>query len=139
MMNVHREVELAVRIENEPTALGDVMAALAAAGIGVLAYNSYIDWDGCIVLLVTDDPPKAKRVLQAAGHKCTANSVIMVGSPGRVGAAARFGAQLGQAGIQVLYSYASMSGGNRLSAIFKTADDERALRALRPETLADAA
>jgi hypothetical protein len=139
MMYVHREVELEVRIESEPSALGEVMAALAAEGIGILAYNAYTDWDGAVVLLVADDPPKAKRVLEAAGYRCNASSVVMVGTPARVGAVARFGVQLGRAGVQVLYSYASMSGGNRLSAIFKTADDERALQALRGDTLAHAA
>jgi hypothetical protein len=125
-----KEVELAVRVGNRPAALGGVLAAVANRSVNVLAYCTYSDGDDLIVLLITDNALPAKEALQAAGFSCKANSVVLVGASDEVGAAARIGMHLGMAGIEILYSYASSSGGDQFVAVFKTADDERAIEAL---------
>jgi len=125
-----KEVELAVRVGNGPAALGGVLAAVANHGINVLAYCTYSDGDDLIVLLITDNAFAAKEALQAAGFSCKANSVVLVGASDEVGAAARIGMHLGMAGIEILYSYASSSGGDQFVAVFKTTNDERAIQAL---------
>jgi hypothetical protein len=57
------------------------------------------------------------------------NDVVLVHAPDRVGAVAVIGAQLGHAGVNILYSYAS-STGTQFHAVFKTSNDEEALRIL---------
>ena len=130
MAKAKKEVELAVRVGNGPAALGGVLAAVANHGINVLAYCTYSDGDDLIVLLITDNAFAAKEALQAAGFSCKANSVVLVGASDEVGAAARIGMHLGMAGIEILYSYASSSGGDQFVAVFKTTNDERAIQAL---------
>jgi len=125
-----KEVELAVRVGNKPEALGEVLASVAARQVNILAYCTYSDCDELVILLVTDNAFLAKDALQAAGFSCKANSVVLVGATGEVGAAARIGAHLGMAGVEILYSYASSSGGGHFCAVFKTSDDERAIATL---------
>lgn len=130
MAKATKEVELAVRVGNRPSALGDVLAAIAARGVNVLAYCTYSEQDDLIILLVTDNALMAKDALQNVGFSCKANSIVLVGASDEVGSAARIGAHLGLAGVEILYSYASSSGSDQFVAVFKTTDDERAIQAL---------
>ena len=130
MAKARKEVELAVRVGNRPAALGGVLASVARHGVNVLAYCTYSDGDDLIVLLITDNALAAKEALQTAGFPCKANSVVLVGASDEVGAAARIGMHLGMAGVEILYSYASSSGGDQFVAVFKTTNDERAIQAL---------
>ena len=130
MAKARKEVELAVRVGNKPAALGGVLASVARHGVNVLAYCTYSDGDDLIVLLITDNALAAKEALQTAGFPCKANSVVLVGASDEVGAAARIGMHLGMAGVEILYSYASSSGGDQFVAVFKTTNDERAIQAL---------
>ena len=130
MAKARKEVEIAVRVGNRPAALGEALAAIAARGVNVLAYCSYSDQDDLVILLITDNALKAMDSLQAAGFSCRTNSVVLVGASDEVGAAARIGAHLGMAGVEILYSYASSSGSEQFVAVFKTTNDERAIQAL---------
>jgi hypothetical protein len=130
MSNAQKEIELAVRLGNEPGALGKVFALIAQVGVNVLAYCAYSERNEGVILLVTDNAHKAKTTLTDAGYVCRANSVVLVGATDQVGGAALLGARLGHAGIDILYSYASSSGGNQFFAVFKTNDDRRALDVL---------
>jgi len=130
MAKARREVELAVRADNNPEALGKVLAAVAARGVNVLAYCTYAERDDLVILLVTDNALAAKDGLQRAGLTCKANSIVLVGATDEVGAAARIGRHLGTSGVQILYSYASSSASEHFVAVFKTSDDDRAIEAL---------
>ena len=130
MAKARKEVELAVRVGNEPNALGRVLGAIATRGVNVLAYCTYSELDDLVILLVTDNALMAKDALGREGFSCKANSVVLVGASDEVGSAARIGAHLGMAGVEILYSYASSSGGNQFVAVFKTTDDERAIHTL---------
>ena len=140
MAKARKEVELAIRVGNKPGALGEVLAAVAARHVNVLAYCTYSDCDELVILLVTDNAFVAKAALQGAGFSCKANSVVVVGAADEVGAAARIGTHLGMAGVEILYSYASMSGSDQFVAVFKTTNDEQAIASLEgcPQTRAAA-
>jgi hypothetical protein len=130
MAKARQELELAIRVGNEPGALGKILACVNAAGVTVLAYCAYCERQAGIVLLVTDNVQQAKDALGAAGYKCRANPVVLVESTEQIGGAALVGARLGYAGIDILYSYASAGGGEEFYAVFKTNDDTRALQLL---------
>lgn len=130
MSKARKEIELAIRLGNEPGALGRVLALVAKHGVNVLAFCAYSERSEGVILLVTDDPLRAKTALTDAGFNCRANSVVLVGASDQVGGAALIGARLGHAGIDILYSYASSAGANQFYAVFKTNDDQRALTIL---------
>jgi hypothetical protein len=130
LAKARKEIELAVRVGNTPGALGSVLAAVASRGLNVLAYCTYSERDDLVILLVTDNAVLARDELKRRGFSCRANSIVLVGASDEVGSAAMIGAHLGLAGVEILYSYASSSGGDQFVAVFKTADDERAIQAL---------
>jgi hypothetical protein len=84
-----------------------------------------------MVLVVTDDPKRAKQALACAGFACKVNPVIMVDLETRIGAMAQLGAHLLRAGIPILYSYASNIEEGEIVAVFKTHDDARAIEVLQ--------
>ncbi len=139
MPRARKEIELAIRLGAEPGALGRVLSTVADKGVNVLAYCCYSDRDETVVLLVTENALAAKEALEAAGFSCRANSVVIVGAADQVGGAATLGTQLGHAGIDILYSYASSSGSRQFYAVFKTSDDQRALSVLDTAMAARAA
>jgi hypothetical protein len=125
-----KEVEIAVRVDNRPAAVQEVLSTLTCRGLKVRAYCTYTERDDLVILLVTDDALIAKDALQCAGFSCKANSVVLVGASHELGSAAIIGAHLGISGVEILYSYASWLGGDQSIAVFKTTDDERAIQAL---------
>jgi hypothetical protein len=139
MAKARKEIELSVHIGDVPGGLGKVLATVASCGINILAYCAYTDHNDLVVLLVSDNPLEAKLALERGGFQCKANSVVLVGATDQVGAAAKLGASLGSAGIDILYSYASSSGNDQFFAVFKTADDEQAIRVLDMHPWAQAA
>src|SRR5260221_3810959 len=50
-----KEVELAVRVGNEPGAFDKVLAAIASPDVHGLAYCTYAESDDLVILLVTDN------------------------------------------------------------------------------------
>ncbi len=126
----HKEIELSVRAGGVADALGRILSAVAGCGVNVLAYCTYTDRQDTVVLLVTDNATRAKDAIEADGFQVRANAVVMVGASDHVGAAALLGGYLGQAGIRILYSYASSSKRDRFHAVFKTVDDDAAIRVL---------
>jgi hypothetical protein len=130
VLKARKEVEISVRVENKPAAAQEVLLTLASRGLDVLAYCTYTENSDLVVLLVTNDALRAKDALRSVGLSCKANSVVVVGAPHELGAAAVIGAHLGSSGVEILYSYASWLGGNQSIAVFKTTDDERAIKAL---------
>ena len=134
MSTVKKQVEITVRLDNEPTAMGRLMAAVATCGAEVLAASSYCSYDGAVVMLITDDEPRTSLALTAAGFDCRQDSVLLVQIPEKPGLAPLLGAKLIAAGIQVLYSY-SFRSDNQGYVVFKTTDDSRAFYLLEVEAL----
>ena len=135
MASVTRQIEITVRMANEPAALGRLMAVAGTCGVEILAAGSYWDRTGALMMLVTDDARRTTRALAAAGFECKSNPILLVEAPDEPGLAARLGATLSAAGIGVVFSYAFRSERNLSYVVFKTTDDERALQLLEVETL----
>ena len=131
MTSVFTETELAVRSDNVPGAEGRVLAAILGWGLHVRALCSYTDGDRLMVRVVTDDAKQAKQALACAGYESKANPVVVVGLKNRVGAVAQLGAHLGNANIDIVYSYASYMDDAEVVAVFKTHDDARAVKVLQ--------
>ncbi|MCS7049322.1 MAG: hypothetical protein NZ483_08530 [Verrucomicrobiae bacterium] len=130
MAKARQHVELTVRIAANVSSLSDVLSRIAQQGCNILAYCSYWDRDASVLHMVVDDPQLAKRTIEASGLPCRANPVILVQETDSVGAAARLGQTLQRAGVDILYSYASSSGAPVFWAVFKTTNDQEALRLL---------
>jgi hypothetical protein len=132
-------IELAVPAGNNPGVLAQVLRAVAGRKVNILAYCTSFDLDRFTILLVTDAALAAKTALADAGLSCTAHSVVLVSAEDRAGTPATLFNQLLKAGIDIWYAYVASLKPPVLCAVFRTVDDQRALRVLAANDLVHAA
>ncbi len=125
-----REIEISVRIGQEPHNASATTVIARHPDIEVFTMRSYCNRDGVVLLLVTTDALKTSQVLKVAGFQCEINPVVLIGPINRSGWAAPVGTELADAGIEVLYSYTSHKDRDRHYLVFKTSDDHRAIQVL---------
>jgi hypothetical protein len=130
-----QQIEVVVHLNNESASVGEVMVVATSPNVAVLASSFYWSRDGAVVRLVTEDPQKTEQALAAAGFPCATASVLLVGLQQQPGVAAGIGVQLAAAGIAIRYSYVSWTDHNEAFAVFKTTDDDRALRLVQGSAL----
>jgi len=129
--NVNVETELHVVTPNEPGILGRVLGTLANAGVNLRALSVYTREDEGHFRLITSNNKKAETPLRALGYKVQTNSVITVEISDRIGAGAEIGALLGNAVIDVDYSYGSSVGKGQALLVFKTNNNKKAFDTLK--------
>ena len=128
---MRRVVELIVRVSKGSGGVSQVLGAIAAKRTRVLAHCSYADCFGTTVLLAAEDETLARLALTASGWRYKTEPVVLVQASRQPGVVAQLGFSLAGAGIWIIYSYASAGEGAETFAVFKTTDDEQAVRVLR--------
>ena len=131
MHNVSMDSELHVITPNEPGIIGRVLGTLANAGVNLRALSVFSHENEGHFRLLTSDQKKAEKALRALGFKVQANKVVLVEISDRIGAGAEIGALLGNAVIDVEYSYGSSSGKGTALLVFKTNNNKKAYETLR--------
>lgn len=132
-----KQIEVVVRLNNTPTSVAEVMVIASAPSVEILASCFYWEHDGTVLRLVTEDPQRTGRALASAGFLCQTDSILLFGPYNQPGAAAQARACLAEADIGVAYSYVSWSERTGAFAVFKTTDDDRALRVLQLNAMVD--
>ncbi len=130
MSIARRETEISVLVGHEPPEASATGVIAWYSDIKVVTMRSYCDRDGVVLLLVTTKAVKTSQVLKAAGFQCQFNPVVLIGPIYRSGWASPIGDELTNAGIEVLYSYTSHIERDRHYLVFKTSDDDSAIRVL---------
>ena len=110
MTHLSEDTELTVTTPNEPGIFGRVLGTLANAGVNVKALYVYSGEGEGHFHLVTSDAKKAEKALRTLGYKVKAKKVVTVLVTDRIGAGAEIGALLGNAVIDIRYSYGSSAG-----------------------------
>ncbi len=131
-MNIVKEdTELHVTTPNEPGIFGRVLGTLANAGMNLRAFCVSSEGGEGHFLLVTADNKKAEKALRTLGYKVKANKVVTLEFSDRIGAGAEVGALLGNAVIDIRYSYGSSVGEGRTLLVFNTSNNKKALDTLK--------
>lgn len=128
---VNEDTELHVTTPNEPGIFGRVLGTLANAGINLRAFCVWAEGAEGHFLLITADNKRADRALRTLGYKVKTNKVVTVEVSDRIGAGAEIGALLGNAVIDILYSYGSSAGEGRILLVFNTSHNKKALDTLK--------
>ncbi|MCI8332098.1 MAG: hypothetical protein HFE78_04670 [Clostridiales bacterium] len=100
--------QISVFVENKTGRLGEVIHALAVAGIDILALSMADTTDFGVLRMIVDDPDKAKTVLREAGMIVKSNHVLSILVDDQPGALAGLLEKLSRGGISVEYMYASL-------------------------------
>ena len=123
--------EFSVRMKDEPGTLGKICRGLADRGVNILAFQSCQVDKESLVHLVVDKPAEAKSVLDNQKVKYTEAEVAQVKLPHRPGELTRAASKLGEAGININYSYCGIEAQtNEPLLIFGVMDAGRAAKVL---------
>ena len=111
-----------------------VAAALAAEKVNILAGTGY-SASGirrkAIFTLIVDDLVMAEKALDMIGaDDVQHSSVILVETENKVGALERISRIVANAGIMIYYFYSTTSSGKTATCVFRTADDQKAMKVL---------
>ena len=131
MTAVNEDTELTVTMPDEPGIFGRVLGTLANAGVNVKALYVYTEDNQGHFHLLTSEAKKAETALRTLGYKVKAKKVITVLVADRIGAGAEIGALLGNAVIDVQYSYGSTAGEGKTLLVFHTSNNRKALDTLK--------
>jgi hypothetical protein len=112
-----RAKEFTVAIADKPGALGECFLALAERGVNILAFQSYVEDQESLVHFVADDVAAAQAVLSGAGMIFELTEVATVKLQHRSGALGRAAARLGEAQINIDYSYCGFEPGSNLALL----------------------
>jgi hypothetical protein len=129
--SVNEDTELTVTTPDEPGIFGRVLGTLANAGINVKAIYLYSETDRSHFHLITSDAKKAETALRTLGYKVKSKKVVTVLFTDRIGAGAEIGALLGNAVIDIQYSYGSSAGEGKTLIVFHTNNNRKAIDTLK--------
>lgn len=104
--------EFTVTIEDKPGALGKCFLALAARGVNILAFQSYVEEGESLARLLVDDPASAMAVLGGLRMIFEETEVAVVRLPHRPGELGRAASVLGENRINIDYSYCGLEPGS---------------------------
>jgi hypothetical protein len=109
--------------------LSEVTAFITAAKVNIEAICAYSIGDEGLFMIVTDNNTKAKKVISEMGAEVKTEDVIAVELPNKVGQLQQAAQKISNAGVGISYVYGSPVK-QKMTLIFKTADDNKALKAL---------
>jgi len=104
--------EFTVTIEDKPGALGKCCLALAERGVNILAFQSYVEEGESLARFVVDNPEAAKAVLGGLRMIFEQTEVAVVKVAHRPGEFGRAAVKLGEAKINIDYSYCGLEPGS---------------------------
>jgi|ERR1700722_13058090 hypothetical protein len=131
--------EFTVTIEDKPGALGKCFLSLAARGVNVLAFQSYVEERESLVRFLPDDPAGANAVLGGLRMIFEETEVAVVRLPHRPGELGRAAARLGEGHINIDYSYCGVDPGSALGLLVFGVDNVTKAAALLDELAAQGA
>lgn len=109
--------------------LSEVSALITTAKINIEAICAYEMNEQGYFMLMTDNPSKTKKIVSHMGAEVSADDVITVEMPNRVGELQKIAKKISDAGIDITYIYGSPVKG-KMTLILKTANDKKALKVL---------
>jgi len=129
--------ELRIQMEDRPGTLGKLCRALADRGVNVLAVQSFPAKKESSLHLIVDDLTAAKTILDSQSTSYSEADVAKIASPHRPGELARAASRLGDAKININYSYCGVDPQtNSPFMVFGVAEVGKAVKLLEQAAVA---
>ena len=110
--------------------LSEVTTAIAKAKVNINTICAYAMENHAFFMLTTSSHAKAKKALAPLGFGIEEKDVIQVEVPNKPGELQKVAEKIADAGVDIEYMYAT-TGGSKATCIFKTADDQKAMKVIR--------
>ncbi len=122
--------QINLEMKNRVGLLSEVCSALSAAKVNIKAVCAYGMEKKAYVMLLTSNNTKAKKALVKVKAKITEDDVIAVEMSNHIGQLKKTADRIADAGIDILYMYATAGTGKTSVGVFKTDNDRKALKVL---------
>ena len=104
--------EFTVTILDKPGELGRCFQALAARGVNILGFQSYVEGRESLVRFIADNPDAARSLLGSMRMIFEETDVAVAQVAHRPGSLGRAAAKLGEGQINIDYSYCGIEPGS---------------------------
>ena len=132
---VSTAIEITATFPDSMGLTAKVAAAVAAENVNILAgtgYSASAFRRKATFTLIVDNLEKAERALERIGADEIQDSmVLLVETENKVGALEKISKAIANAGINIYYFYSTTSSARTATCVFKTADDQKAIKVLR--------
>ena len=130
MARVRKVKEIRLFMLDKVGLLSEVTTAIAKAKVNINTICAYAMENHAFFMLTTSSHAKAKKALAPLGFGIEEKDVIQVEVPNKPGELRKVAEKIADAGIDIEYMYAT-TGGGKATCVFKTADDQKAMKVIR--------
>jgi len=117
---------------NKPGVLAQILTALAAAKVNIVAMTMMDSMEHGVMRLVGSGSTKIRDVLNGLNLQYSETDVLCVNLPNKAGAFADVTEKLSSAHINIAYAYCTAGArGGRTTGILKVADVHKAMKVLQ--------
>jgi hypothetical protein len=130
MAKAKKSKQLSFSMINRVGLLSEISTVITDAKINMHAICAYAMDGEAYFMLVTENNVKAKKVLSKLGIAAGAEDVLSVEMQNKKGELQKIAKKIADAGIDVDYLYGTAGTGKTSTCVFKTADDNKAMRVI---------
>ena len=130
MTSAAKSKELVVEAVNRVGLLSEIGGVIANAKVNLKSICCFCTGNQATFMFQVDRHVAAAKALRKAGYKVSDQPVIVVDLQNKPGELARAAAKVSALGVDIDYVYATAAG-RAVTAVFKTRDDAKALKALK--------
>lgn len=128
---MHIETQFSVFMVNKPGVLAQLLDAIAAQKINVLALTMMDSVEHGVLRVVATSRDKMSKLLDRLNVQYSSTDVLCVNLPNKAGAFADVANKLSHAHINISYAYCTAGArGGRTTSILKVADVKKAIKIL---------
>jgi len=132
-IKISHKTQFILPIKNGAEAFEETINSAITQGLELVASYSFSNGHGPVRLLLVENASVARNLLNLAAIPHREEPILLVEAAPRIPAILHLNLELQRAQVGVLYSYALPAEDDRLMVVFKTQDDDVALRAMLGE------
>ncbi len=129
-MGAQKAEEITIRTPNEVGTMGKVFGVIATAGVNVKSFVAWTEGNQGLFKLITSDNAKVAGLMESEGFSVERTQVVAVTCSDAIGSGADLGTKLGEAGVNIDYTYATGTGSGEAVVVFSVDNVDKAAAAL---------
>lgn len=130
MAKAKKSKQLSFEMSNKVGLLSEVTGAVTNANVNITAVCAYGMGKKAYFMLLTENNAKAKKALGSLKAKVEEEDVVTVELPNKIGEIQKIAEKIAEADIDIIYMYGTASTGKSSICVLKTANDNKAMRAI---------
>ena len=130
MAKAKKSKQLSFEVPNKVGLLAAISSAVADAKVNITAICAYGMGKKAYFMVVAENGAKAKKALCSLTVKVEEEDVVSVELSNRVGELQKVAKKIADAGIDILYLYGTAGTGKSSICVFKTENDNKAIKAI---------